>query len=264
MGGCLLRLSSNNFGASEVYALLLQGAGNFLSITQLNYNLKCKRATAQSGAHGKQVTFAWLEPLLVLSGITSVPPLLLRRRRLLLSRLLRASCLLQCSVRLLNPKSPNGSARFQIAPNSFEERAPGTNRDKQSCYTFSPNAGGVHVHGCTQYAWAAAGSGVRSHGYFPAAKCANFGGQRAQKSWVLCRQSQRVPSATQRRNMECWPAYRCVKVAETIKHLISVTAFQNKTAHPLLPVDSWTNWNMLNIHININNTSTSVVVDTAL
>lgn len=90
------------------------------------------------------------------------------------------------------------------------------------------------------YAWTAAGSGVPSHGYFLAAKCANFGGQPELKSRVFCRQSQRVPGATQRRNMECWPACRCVKVAETIKHLTSQNAFQNKSMHSLLPVNSWT------------------------
>lgn len=183
----------------------------------LKSKMQKKKVTSGSGARRRQVTFPWLEPLLFLCGITSVPPLLLR----LLLRLLRVSGLLQRSVRLLDPKPPKGSACFQIAAKQlWRELPPPALTETGRAVTLRSKCGRRSRLGLQQVAMPAL-TGTS----WPLNAPSLWGGHPGQKSWALRRQSRRVPSATQRRNMECWPAYRCVKLAETIEHLTSANAF---------------------------------------
>lgn len=162
-----------------------------------------------------------------------VPPLLLLllqlRLRLLLLRH-RVCCSAPCgsSVQMARPVGafPNRSeAAWARASDINRTDRSGNNQSKCSRPSLSrhPWVYAAYELGLQQVAV------PRTNGCFSPAKCAKCRGHSPLKSWTCCSQSQSVPTATQRRNMKRWPAYRWVKSGESIKCVISGTSFQNKT-----------------------------------
>lgn len=162
-----------------------------------------------------------------------MPPL----RRRLLSRLLRVSCLLQRSSIQNHPTGQCVSKSLRTAL----KREPPALAETSRAVTLQSKC---RRRSCTRvyaaYAWTAAGSGVRSHGYFLAAICANFVGQGAARTKVINVVSSEPKvaqcHAAPQHGVLTWLLLR--KGSRYFKHQISVTAFQNKTGHLLLPVNS--------------------------